>query len=133
MLSRRSVLSNFLLGSISRTASSKPHPPCTYDDDVTSLRKQMEAFPTTTSSNPGDFQPDVIGTEPRPLWSNLLKDTTAYAAYSDTLLRAYKKMGGAGPTGLNYQGWLHWYRCPKFGERESIHNNSAFLPWHRAY
>jgi hypothetical protein len=110
---------------------------CTFQD-VIDLGNSVAGLGLQAGTSQGSFIKETGTPALRPLWSVLLKDSTACKAYLKTLGDAYTKMRALpanNPCSLIYQAWLHWYRCPAPGDytRTSIHHSAGFLPWHRAY
>ena len=110
--------------------------------DLQALRDALGKFQPGPIDKVQQFSRDSGKPLQRPRWSVLIQDKPACAAYSKTLWRAYDEMkvrskkDRTDPTGLFYQGWLHWYQCSATSgdaARDDLHLTGGFLPWHRAY
>jgi hypothetical protein len=95
----------------------------------------LEVPGTVTKS----FQPEA-GQSRRPVWSAM--SAADVTEYTKAFCKGYKKMLAMPrekPGSAVYQAWLHYHYCQQIDGASasaafpSIHENSAFLPWHRAY
>lgn len=114
--------------------------PCPTEQGVLCpLPYKLGQFPSNVFS---PSWPDL--TLKRPLWSELLKPgNSQFDSVVADLRRAYRQMAAydsLDPRSLLYQASLHRYYCGHDGGEQSlpptvrgIHDNWAFLPWHRAF
>jgi hypothetical protein len=130
-------------GSVLLRAQQDPAPnsPCQPNADCTLPGFPIPPFPVAEAKLP---EWPAGGAKVRPLWSHWSKyhskDTARIARSLRTAWERMAQYPCSDPRSLYYQAALHRYYCgpeiaepPIPGPVHSVHQNWAFLPWHRAF